>query len=520
MRVAVGGFQHETNTFATQRAGLDAFVQPDAWPAMQHAGPLLETFGEPAPGAQPMNVPIAGFLDAAREYGFEPVPLVWAAATPSAHVTTDAFAQIAGLIVEELERAQSTGPLDAVYLDLHGAMVTEDMEDGEGELLEWVRDVVGERAVIVASLDLHANVTAKMVRSADALVAYRTYPHVDMADTGARAADILSEIARSGRRPRKAFRKINYLVPLTAQCTMSDPAALIYSDAAALDGAELKDGRVLSASVAMGFPPADISECGPAVIAYADSQAAADEAAEQLAETMLQFERGFRQKLWDPEEAVAYGEAADEADRAAGPLVLADTQDNPGAGGNGDTVGLLRALIAGADSALCGVLYDPATAAAAWQAGEGAPVRISLGAWTGGAREEPIDTTATVLRLHDGEIEAHGPFYAGATLSLGPSAMLGIGGVRVIVASAKVQTADRAMFEALGADPRRENILAVKSSVHFRADFQPIARDVLVVASPGPNPADHTGLAYRRLRTGVRLMPMGPVFQRSRKPLK
>lgn len=518
MRVAIGGFQHETNTFAPQKAGLNAFVQPDAWPGMQVGAALLETFRKPAPARAPMNVPVAGFLHAAGELGFEVVPLVWAAATPSAHVTTDAYAQIAGLMVEGLERAQAEGPLDAVYLDLHGAMVTEDMEDGEGELLEWVRDVVGARTLIAASLDVHANVTAKMVRNADLLVAYRTYPHVDMARTGARAARLLDEIVTSGRRPKKALRKINYLVPLTAQCTMNDPAAMLYADVSALDGAELEHGRVLGASLTMGFPLADIAECGPAVIAYAETQAAADEAAGQLAEAMRQFERAFRQKLWDPEEAVAYGEAADEADRARGPLVLADTQDNPGAGGNGDTVGLLRALISGARSALCGVIYDPATAAAAWQAGEGARLRVSLGAWTGGAPEEPIDAVATVVRLHDGEIDAHGPFYAGAMLSLGPSAMLAIGGVRVIVSSTKVQTADRAMFAAFGADPARENIVALKSSVHFRADFQSIARDILVVASPGPNPADHTHLPYRRLRNGVRLMPAGHTFQRSRKP--
>jgi microcystin degradation protein MlrC len=240
----------------------------------------------------------------------------------------------------------------------------------------------------------------------------------------------------------------------------------------------------------------------------------------RLAETFREFERGFRQKLWAPEEAVAYGEAASAEDRRQGPLILADTQDNPGAGGNGDTVGLLRSLITGAESAVCGVMFDPASVAAAWDAGEGGHVALTLGAWTGGASESPVKGVFEVLRLHDGEIDAPGAFYRGARLSLGRSVLLRINDVRIVVASRKVQTADRAMFRAFGIAPEKENIVALKSSVHFRADFQAIARDVLVVASPGPNPANHEELPYKRLRSGVRLMPMGPAFQRSRKPLK
>ncbi len=525
MRVAVGGFQHETNTFASQKADLDAFLMADAWPALQGGAGLLTTFAAGDDGEPCMNVPIAGFLAEAPAHNIVAVPMVWAGATPSAHVTTNAFSHVAGMIVAELEAALRDGPLDAIYLDLHGAMVTEDTEDGEGDLLEWIRDTTNGRVPIVASLDLHANVTAKMMRNADALVAYRTYPHVDMAQTGARAAQLVARIVSMPGRPAKAFRKLNFLVPLTAQSTMNNPGALIYADVTAmtelsLDMCHGEQTAILSASAAMGFPPADIAECGPAVMAYADTQEAADEAVDRLAETFMEFERAFQQKLWTCEEAIAYGEAGSAKDRAQGPLILADTQDNPGAGGNGDTVGLLRHLIDGADTALCGVINDPVAARAAWEAGEGATVHLALGAWSGGIREKPVEGRFEVLALHDGEIDAHGPFYRGAHLSLGQSALLRMGGVKIVVASNKVQTADRAMFKAFGVDPAGENIVAVKSSVHFRADFQKMARDILVVASPGPNPADHLDLPYRRLRSGVRLMPMGPAFQRSRKPSK
>ncbi|WP_333667029.1 M81 family metallopeptidase, partial [Parvibaculum sp.] len=173
MRIAVGGFQHETNTFAPTKADYAAFEQADSWPALQRGEGLVSAFSG-------MNVPIAGFLDAASGT-HTLVPLVWCSATPSAHVTEDAFERVMAMMLEDIAAA---GSLDAVYLDLHGAMVTEHFDDGEGEILARVRAAIGRDVPLVASLDLHANVTAAMVAHADALIAYRTYPHVDMAETG------------------------------------------------------------------------------------------------------------------------------------------------------------------------------------------------------------------------------------------------------------------------------------------------------------------------------------------------
>src|SRR6185436_13289565 len=185
--------------------------------------------------------------------GHSLVGTAWAAASPSAHVTKDAFDRITGEMVANLEKAL---PVDGVYLDLHGAMVSEEFEDGEGEILRRVREVVGPRVPVVASLDLHANVTPAMVQHADGMVAYRTYPHVDMAETGARAARLLDQILRTGKRPEGGFHQLGYLTGIPSQCSFIEPCKSIYSEMQKL---EERHGAVLSFTP--GFPMADFADC-------------------------------------------------------------------------------------------------------------------------------------------------------------------------------------------------------------------------------------------------------------------
>jgi microcystin degradation protein MlrC len=200
-------------------------------------------------------------------------------------------------------------------------------------------------------------------------------------------------------------------------------------------------------------------------------------------------------------------------DSRNGPVVLADTQDNPGAGGNGDTVGVLKEMLKQkAQRAALGILYDPQSAKEAAAAGEGARLRLKLGAKTGGADEQPIDEEFEVVRVTDGEFLATGPFYGGSRMSLGTTVRLRSGGVEVVVASRKAQCADQEMLRHTGVEPSELALLVVKSSVHFRADFEPIASEVLIVESPGPNIADLTKLPYKNLRAGIRIMPEGKPF--------
>ena len=310
-----------------------------------------------------INVGLAGFIGQAETNGWELVPTIFAAASPSAHVTEDAFERIVKVMVDGIRNA---GPLDAVYLDLHGAMVTEHFDDGEGEVLRRVREVIGKDLPLVVSLDLHANVTPAMVEHADALIAYRTYPHVDMADTGRAAARHLALVLRSGQRFAKAFRQLPFLIPISWQCTNDQPTKSIYQKLAALESA-----TVPTLSFAPGFPAADFVDCGPSVFAYGKTQADADRAADKIADIIAGHENDFDGRIYAPDEGVRY--AMELATHARKPIVIADTQDNPGAGGDSDTTGMLRALVRNnATKAAIGVIYDPASAKAAHAAGVGA----------------------------------------------------------------------------------------------------------------------------------------------------
>lgn len=492
MRIAVGGFQHETNTFAPTKADYAAFVAGGGWPPIARGE---EVFGATAG----INLALAGFIDAARGGGHQLLPLTWAAASPSAEVTEEAFERICGQIIEDLRAARG---IDAVYLDLHGAMVTEHHQDGEGEILRRVRAVVGPDTPVVASLDLHANVTPEMVALSDGLVIYRTYPHVDMAETGERAFKLLSRLV-GGRPLAKAFRQIPFLMPLTTGCTLIEPARSLYGALPRLE----EDYGLVSISFAGGFAPADIYHCGPSLVAYAQDQEAAEKAVDSLQAMVLEQEGAFAGEILPAREAVRV--ALSIAERGARrPVVLADTQDNPGAGGDGDTVGLLEALIEeGAKGAVLGLLIDAESAARAHAAGEGAILQLELGAKSGQAGHRPLVADYRVVRLGDGVFTCSGPFYSGARMRLGSMALLEVKGVEVAVASQKVQAADMEMFRHLKVEPTERPIVAVKSSVHFRAHFQPIAERVIVAAAPGPNPIDYSQLTYRRLRPGVRRTP-------------
>lgn len=499
MRIAIGGFQHETNTFAPSKATYLNFERAKGWPGLQRGGEMLETMVA-------RNLPIAGFIEQMKGTRHTLVPTAWAAAEPSAHVTEDAFERIAAMIVEGIRAARP----DAVYLDLHGAMVTEHLDDGEGELLARVRRVIGEAVPLMASLDLHANVTQKMVECADALVGYRTYPHIDMADTGARTAFLLAQRLDGMARPHVALRRIPFLIPLSAQCTDLEPSKTLYAELAALESAAIP-----SLSFLPGFPAADFPECGPTVLAYATSAGAARATADAFARRIESIESAFDAPVYSADEAVKRAIAI--AARATRPVVIADTQDNPGAGGDSDTTGMLRALLANRAAALTrgaalGVMVDPAAAQAAHRAGVGHEIDLALGGKSGVAGDAPLRARFKVAALSDGKLHCKGPFYRGAKMELGLSARLEIDGVRVVLASRKTQLADQELYRFVGIEPTEQAILVNKSSVHFRADFTPIAEQILVAKSPGPMIADPSEFAWQRLAAGMRLKPNGRSF--------
>jgi microcystin degradation protein MlrC len=398
-------------------------------------------------------------------------------------------------------------------------MVTEHLDDGEGEILARVRQVIGNDLPLVVSLDLHANVTPEMVEHADALIAYRTYPHVDMAATGRAAADHLALLLRSGQEFAKAFRQLPFLIPISWQCTNDQPTRGIYRQLAALES-----DAVPTLSFAPGFPAADFCHCGPSVFAYGRTQADADAAADRVVALIEGHEDDFDGRIFTPDEGVRH--AMELAKTATKPIVIADTQDNPGAGGDSDTTGMLRALVRNhatrsaigvifdpaSAKAATGVIFDPASASAAHAAGVGATVTLALGGKSGISGDAPYSESFVVEKLSDGKFVAPGPYYGGRDMDMGPSACLRIGDVRVVVSSHKAQLADQSMYRYVGIEPTEQAILVNKSSVHFRADFEPIAEQLLICAAPGAMPADTAALPWTRLRPGIRIKPNGPAF--------
>jgi microcystin degradation protein MlrC len=495
-RIAVGGFQAEINSFCADKTHYADFIDIAGRPYSARSVPLLE-------GVRQTNWGISGFCAEAQKLGHELIPTIWAIAQPAAEVTDEAFESICGDLLTGITAAAMEQSLDAVFLCLHGAMVSESHEDADGEILRRVRAAVGD-IPIVATLDLHANVTQQMVDLATLLVVYRTYPHVDMADSGRRTAQLLDTILVTGKAPAKAFRKLPFLIPVVWQCTTIEPARSIYARLAANDTAPL-----VSLSFAEGFPGSDIRDCGPAVIAYAECQEHAESAAACLSALIEAHEVDFAGHIFTPEAAIS--ESLRRYDGR--PAVLADTQDNPGAGGSSDTVGILRALLdLRVEDAALAIFYDPIAATAAHAAGLGSELHLSLGAQSPSA-SAPIRGRFAVEALSDGNVLCKGPMLRGQTLRLGPTALLRISGVRIVVASTRIQPYDQEVFRHLGLNPATQRLLVLKSTVHFRNDFEQIAGAVLIVDSPGVNVTDHRLLRYRKLRPAVRLTPLGPTLQ-------
>jgi microcystin degradation protein MlrC len=496
-RVAIAGFLHETNTFAPTKAQMADFAQGGGYMPLARGQALVEQ-------SKDINLGISGALDFAELADWDMVPILWAGAIPSAHVSKDAYESITGDIILGIAEA---GPLDGIFLDLHGAMVAEHVDDGEGQLLMRLREVVGPNVPIAAALDLHGNITQDMVDAADVLVGFRTYPHVDMAETGRRAAQQLEALMMRRAPLAKAFRRIPFLVPIAWQSTSAEPGRAIYDLVSSLERV-----AVVSTSFFFGFPAADFPGCGPTLICYGDTQADADGAAGAIERVVLAAEPALVGQTYAPDDGVI--EAVRIAKNAKRPVILADTQDNPGAGGDSNTTGMLRALVRqNVQRAALGNMVDPNAAAAAHKAGVGAEIDIALGGFSDVFGDAPFEACFEVEHLSDGKLIASGPFYGGAPLDMGLSACLRIGGVRIVVTTNKAQMADQEMYRFVGIEPAKQAILVNKSSVHFRADFDSIAEAILTCIAPGPMPVSPASLPFTNLAPGMRLEPLGCQFK-------
>lgn len=494
MSILIAGFQHETNTFAPTKADYDKFIHGGGYP------PLCR--GEALSELKDMNIPLGGFMKQAEDYGYNLIPVLWAGAAPSAHVTQEAYEKICGEILEAIEK--NIECITGVYLDLHGAMVCEHIDDGEGELLARIRSLIGDDIPLVASLDLHANVTDLMLNSASVLVTYRTYPHIDMADSGHRSA-IEMHALLNGEKRYLAYKHWPFLTSINAQCTFIDPAKNT------IEFMENLEKDVQSLSLTTGFPASDFEGCGGTVWGYDYDPVKIEQTVDMLYQKILADEALWNVDFLAPDEAVKQAIALSQT--ADKPVVIADTQDNPGAGGDSNTMGMIKALLkANVRNAAVGLITDPDSVQKAIEKGIGEFVELSLGGCDSVAEDSPLKAIFKVESISDGQCQYDGPMMNGVKVSIGPTVCLSIDDLKIVVCSEKAQMLDRNLFKVANVIPEEMDIVVVKSSVHFRADFQPIAEEILIAKSPGPLTVDPADIRWKNLKKGMRLKPLGIEF--------
>jgi microcystin degradation protein MlrC len=437
-------------------------------------------------------------IGAAAGAGLALAPSVAASASPAGRVTRDIFGHVKDRMLADLRRG---GPFAGVLLDLHGAMVPEGMDDGEGDLIAAVRKEVGPEIPIAVTLDFHTNLSEAMVRGADLLHGYKTYPHVDMAERGVEATERLLDLIAGRIRPTAAFRKPPILPPLGSQGTARGPMRRLYDLAAEME----RDARVVSVSIFAGFPHADIPDAGLGVYVVTDGvPALAESLAEELARTAWTHRHEFVHRGLPVKDAVARGLAADGR-----PIVLADMADNTGGGAAGDGTEVLRELLrVGARSAVVACLWDPAAVQECVRAGVGNRVTLSVGGKVDDRHGAPITVTGTVRTLSDGRFVHKGPMMRGLPGRLGPTAVLEVDGVKVILISLRWQTLDPEMLRFVGIEPVEEKIVVVKSTIHYRAAFEPIAREIVEVDAPGLSSSNLARFDFERIRRPI--FPLDP----------
>jgi len=485
-RVLSASIKHETNTFSKLPTGLDAFRSRSL-----HLGDAI------APVYLGTNSEVAAHFDAAAENRWDLVPVVAANAVPSGKVTSEAWDYLSGALLAAVDDS-----FDGILLALHGAMVTESGEDGEGALLQAIRARVGPDVPVCVSLDLHANVTQEMAGNASGLFSFRTYPHIDTYATGKRAAEALQAAMAGDTQPRC----------LVARRPQIDGANHGRSQDGIMVGLLQRcethgmEAGIVDVSVNGGFPWADIEWAGPSVtVTYDAATAGAEGRAREIAEAMMDTVWEERANVTIRHLTVDQAMARVKAAGGGGkPVVLADFSDNPGGGSYGDNPTLLAGMIeADLQDAAFGTIADPEAVVACQRAGVRGTVNIPLGGKIDPDFVPPLTVTGEVVAISDGGFTYEGPMSTGMRSSMGPTAILRIGGIDVIISSNRLQVLDLAIFLSQGIDPREKAVVAVKSAHHFRGAFGPIAREVLLVDALGLATPSLKSLDYKNVRRPV-----------------
>jgi microcystin degradation protein MlrC len=490
MRIATGCIGHETTTFVPTRTTLQDFEQGFGF----YRGPaVFERFR----GA---NTCTGGFIEGAAKHGFELVSLLWAFAYPSGLIDRAAYDQLKAEFLDRLRQADAQPePLTGALLDLHGSMVIEGIDDGDGDIIEAVRQVLGPKRPVVVTQDLHANHTRRRVAAADALVGYDTYPHVDMAERGREAADIIVRTLKRQTRPTMALRQLPLFWGTPCQVTAHPPMDEVFRRVHEIE----KRPGIVSVTVSTGFPWADVPEVGSSVIVVADGdETLARKTADELGDWIWDNRDRWYAPSLTIREALAKGESLGRY-----PLLFADQADNTGGGAPGDSTEVLRTFLElRLRDALILYLVDADVARQAHAAGVGKWISVKLGGKSHPVQGPPVEMEAEVVAVTDGKFAYDGPMFKGLTGDMGRSAWLRRDGVSVVVVTARMQPLDPAFARTLGIDCRKMRYIALKSSAHFRSGFEALAGSIFNVDASALLMHDFRKLPYRRRRK-----PMFPV---------
>ena len=485
-KIFVSGFMHETNTFSQLPTTLDSYRSRSLYFGDEVFQKLRGTKTE-----------IAAFWDVCMEQNWDVICPIFANATPGGKVTKEAFQFVSSKIVDSLKK---DGPFDGVLLALHGAMVCAHVDDGEGELLKIIRGQIGSHVPIAITLDLHANVTDQMAELTNIIVIYRTYPHIDQYEVAKEAANLLRRTIIGEISPSCFVRRGKMLDGADhGRTTLPGPMTEAISEAKKI----CEEESVFSVSVAAGFPWVDIYETGPSVVIVGqegshDYKSFAEPIINQIFDSRSETTINI-QSVDDAIEEVL------ESEKVGRPIVLSDFADNPGGGGYGDSTILLKAMIgAKIENAAFGTIYDPEAVQTCIEQGLGAQVVVEIGGKISPAYGVPIEITGKVLAVTDGRFRLEGPMMAGTPVDMGPTVVLKIGGIEVILTSGRFQVYDLNYFKHSRIDVFSKDVVAVKSAHHFRAAYEPIASKILIVDSgKGLTSRNYKELPYHKVRRPI-----------------
>lgn len=480
MKILIGEITHETNTFSEVKTTVESFKQ---WEWLHRAEIIKRHRG--------VRDYLGGMIDRAEEIGIEIVPAFAANAMPSGIITSETYER---LVLELINGMKEAGEFDAVCLALHGAGVAEGIDDLEGAVLSAVRGVIGYDIPVVVTLDLHGNITDQMVKEADVLLGVNFYPHVDAYERGIEAIDITKQILLGEVQPKMSLKKLPLLIPTST--TNLSPA----KDINQLCWAREEQDAVLDCTFFHGFPYTNIPEVGVTVLTVTNNdQELADHTSLEIAEAIWNMREQFFPHIDSPEEGIQKALALNGA-----PIVMNETSDNPGGGTPGDGTHLLSAMLkADLENACFGFIYDPQVADIAHEQGAGAVIEVSLGGKTDDLHGEPVKIKAYVKSLTDGVFIQSSPMGKGRKVDLGKSARLVVGGLDIVVCSKRSQTLDEQIFLLHGIDVTTYKIVALKSSQHFRAGFEPLAHSIISVDSPGLSSFNLHSFHHTRLSGAV-----------------